>query len=115
MCAAPWWTWSANIFGLVLAAFCARCKHSTGGVPVHCPGVSSTNESSKDLGPYPSGATISMVGYANFHQDCIDAALTPFMQYLPFLMLLQAGSCNENSRRVFIIFGKDLRISKLNL
>ena len=63
--------------------------------------MSSTNESSKDLGPYPSGATISMVGYANFHQDCIDAALTPFMQYLPFLMLLQAGSWQPKFAKSF--------------
>ena len=31
-----------------------------------------------------------MVNFANFHQDCIDSSLTPFMQYLPFVMLLQA-------------------------
>ena len=48
------------------------------------------NESSKDLGAYPSGATISMVSFANFHQNCIDSAMTPFMQYLPFVMLIQA-------------------------
>ena len=51
-----------------------------------------TNDSEKDLGPYPAGAQVGMVNYANFHQDCIDSALTPFMQYLPFLMLLQAVS-----------------------
>ena len=31
-----------------------------------------------------------MVNYANFHQSCIDTALTPFMQYLPFVLLVQA-------------------------
>lgn len=31
-----------------------------------------------------------MVNFANFHQSCIDTALTPFMQYLPFILLLQA-------------------------
>ena len=33
-----------------------------------------------------------MVNYANFHQSCIDSALTTFMQYLPFVLLLQAVS-----------------------
>ena len=31
-----------------------------------------------------------MVNYANFNQRCVDEAMTPFMQYLPFIMLLQA-------------------------
>ena len=33
-----------------------------------------------------------MVAYANFNQHCVDQALTEFMQYLPFIMLLQAVS-----------------------
>jgi hypothetical protein len=42
------------------------------------------------MGPYPSGATKALVDYANQNQDCSDAALTGFMQYLPFFLLLQA-------------------------
>ena len=42
-----------------------------------------------DLGPYPSGATLSIVNYANFNQRCVDAAMTAFMQYLPFILFLQ--------------------------
>ena len=33
-----------------------------------------------------------MVNYANFNQACVDTAMTPFMQYLPFILLLQAVS-----------------------
>ena len=55
-------------------------------------GVSSNNASSKDLGPYPAGATLSLVNFANFNQDCIDVALTLYMQYLPFVLLIQAVS-----------------------
>ena len=54
--------------------------------------MKSSNDTDKDLGPYPGGATISMVNYANFNQDCVDTAMTPFMQYLPFILLLQAVS-----------------------
>ena len=31
-----------------------------------------------------------MVSYANVNQRCIDASLTPFMQYLPYLLTLEA-------------------------
>ena len=43
-----------------------------------------------NLGPYPSGGTISIVNYANFNQECVNAAMTGFMQYIPFILLLQA-------------------------
>ena len=44
------------------------------------------------LGPYPDKSAPAMVAYANFNQHCVDQALTEFMQYLPFIMLLQAVS-----------------------
>ena len=44
----------------------------------------------ENLGPYPSGATLSIVNYANFNQECVDKAMTPFMQYLPFILFLEA-------------------------
>jgi hypothetical protein len=43
----------------------------------------------KDLGPYPSGGTITMVNYANFNKKCVDSSLTMFMQYSPFLLLME--------------------------
>ena len=52
----------------------------------------SHNASTKDLGPYPSGSTNTLIQYANHHQGCADSALTVFMQYLPFVLLLQAVS-----------------------
>jgi hypothetical protein len=51
--------------------------------------VTSQNHSLKDLGPYPSGGTITMVNYANFNKKCVDSALTMFMQYSPFLLLME--------------------------
>ena len=44
----------------------------------------------ENLGPYPSGGTISIVNYANFNQECVNTAMTGFMQYIPFILLLQA-------------------------
>ena len=54
------------------------------------PGVGHNASKDEDLGPYPSGSTNTLVNYANHNQACSDAALTPFMQYLPFVLLLQA-------------------------
>ena len=36
------------------------------------------------------GAFTTLVNYANFHPTCTGAALTMFLQYLPFILLLQA-------------------------
>ena len=44
----------------------------------------------KDLGPYPGGSAWSMVDYGNQNRICRNASMTLFMQYLPFLMLVQA-------------------------
>ena len=43
-----------------------------------------------NLGPYPAGGTVSLVNYANFNQECVNTAMTGFMQYIPFVLLLQA-------------------------
>ena len=49
------------------------------------------NESQdEDLGPYPSGSTNMLITYANHNKACSEAALTEFLQYLPFILLLQA-------------------------
>ena len=55
-------------------------------------GVKGPNTTTKydDLGPYPSGGTLSIISYANFNQNCVDQAMTPFMQYLPFILFIQA-------------------------
>ena len=44
----------------------------------------------ENLGPYPEGATLSIVNYANFNQNCVNSAMTGFMQYLPFVMFIEA-------------------------
>ena len=51
---------------------------------------SSNGTKYEDLGPYPSGATLSIINYANFNQNCVDKAMTPFMQYLPFILFIEA-------------------------
>ena len=39
----------------------------------------------------PMGAaTMSVVQFANYNQECADAALTTFIQYLGFILLIQA-------------------------
>lgn len=52
-------------------------------------GVRHNNETLEDLGPYAGGGTIGMINYAQTDQRCIREVFTPFMEYLPYLMLLQ--------------------------
>ena len=42
-----------------------------------------------ELFPFPSSATVSMINYANFNQNCVDACLTKFLQYCPFIILIE--------------------------
>jgi hypothetical protein len=41
------------------------------------------------LNPYPSGGGSYLVNYAQHNEHCIEKVETPFMIYLPFIMLLQ--------------------------
>ena len=54
------------------------------------PGVKHNTSQDEDLGPYPSGSTNQLITYANHNKACSEAALTEFLQYLPFILLLQA-------------------------
>jgi len=66
---------------------------SLGSGPIVCfltEGVSDQNKTVKLDVPPPAMA--SLVNYANFHQGCAEASLTLFMQYLPFVFLLQAAA-----------------------
>lgn len=58
--------------------------------PTTIPGVKHNTSQDEDLGPYPSGSTNQLVTYANHNKACSEAALTEFLQYLPFVLLLQA-------------------------
>ena len=48
-----------------------------------------SNETGKDLGPYPKFSGYSMYPYANFNDECVDVVLSGYMQYLPFILLAQ--------------------------
>ena len=55
-------------------------------------GVTNTNKSITSFGnlsPYPSGAAISMVNYAQMNYECIRKVYTLFAEYLPYVMLIQ--------------------------
>ena len=39
--------------------------------------------------PYAEGGTLGMLGYAETEQGCIRAVFSPFMEYLPYIMLMQ--------------------------
>ena len=55
-------------------------------------GVTNTNKSLislGDLSPYPSGAAISMVNYAQINYECIRTVYTLFAEYLPYVMLIE--------------------------
>ena len=47
------------------------------------------NKTINDLGPYPSGGTLGLLNFANTESKCIKAVFNPFMEYLPYIMLLQ--------------------------
>ena len=47
------------------------------------------NGTQGSLLPYGEGGTLGMIGYAQTEESCIRAVFTPFMEYLPYIMLLQ--------------------------
>lgn len=47
------------------------------------------NQTVVDLGPYTAGGTIGIVNYANSERSCIRQLFSVFMEYLPFILLLQ--------------------------
>ena len=63
----------------------------SGDITCFLTGVENSTHHGGELGPFPASMGYPMVGYANFHKDCIDSVLTPFYQYLPYSMLLQVG------------------------
>jgi hypothetical protein len=48
-----------------------------------------TNATLGSVFPYPSTDTYSMVDYAHFNKDCVEQTLTLFLQFVPFILLLQ--------------------------
>ncbi len=50
-----------------------------------------TNASLGSVFPYPSMDTYSMVDYAHFNNNCVDQTLSLFLQFVPFILLLQVG------------------------
>ncbi|TRY63902.1 hypothetical protein TCAL_14320 [Tigriopus californicus] len=47
------------------------------------------NQTVVDLGPYSAGGTIGIINYANSERACIRRLFSIFMEYLPFILLLQ--------------------------
>ena len=47
------------------------------------------NKTELDLGPYPSGGTLGLLNYAQTEEPCIRAVFSVYMEYLPYIMLLQ--------------------------
>ncbi len=52
-------------------------------------GVEVSGNKTINLGPYPSGGTVAMVNYAQREEPCIREVFTIYMEYLPYIMLLQ--------------------------
>ena len=61
----------------------------SGDITCFLTGVENSSQHGGELGPFPGSMGYPMVGYANYHKECIDSVLTPFYQYLPYAMLLQ--------------------------
>ena len=41
------------------------------------------------LDPYPAGSAIGFINYASTDEACIRKVFTPFMEHMPFILLLQ--------------------------
>ena len=52
-------------------------------------GVESEHSNPGTLDPYPSGSAMGFINYASTDPACIQAVFTPFMEYLPYIMLVQ--------------------------
>ena len=44
------------------------------------------------LFPYPSSIAVALTNYANFHEDCVNASVTIFMQWAPYVILIEVIS-----------------------
>ena len=44
------------------------------------------------LFPYPSSLVVPLVNYANFNEKCVDVCLTLFLQYSPYILLIQVDT-----------------------
>lgn len=70
-------------------ALSVRLLDTVGSGDLQCMIVGVENATQASLGPYPAGGTLGLINYAQTEQKCIDAALSPFRQHLPFIMLMQ--------------------------
>ena len=55
-----------------------------------CAGIQYNGTTTLGIDPYPGGGTLGMLGYAQNDEGCIRSILSPFMDYLPFVLLMQA-------------------------
>jgi hypothetical protein len=62
---------------------------SSGDVVCMLLGVRYNDTLQSDLGPYPSGGTFGMLHYAQTDPICIRSVYSEFMEYLPFILLLE--------------------------
>jgi hypothetical protein len=62
---------------------------SSGDVVCMIVGVRNNHTLEKNLGPYPSGGTAGMLNYAQTDPLCIREVLSEFMEYLPYILLLE--------------------------
>lgn len=53
-----------------------------------CIMVGVLNATDGSITPYASGGTLGMINYAQTEESCIRAILTPFIEFLPYIMLL---------------------------
>ena len=66
-----------------------RLLTTLGSGDLMCIIIGVENDTSTGLGPYVSGGTLGMINYAQTDEACIREVFSPFMEYLPYIMLLQ--------------------------
>ena len=52
-------------------------------------GVDAEHSNPGTLDPYPSGSAMGFINYASTDPACIKSVFSPFMEYLPYIMLVQ--------------------------
>ena len=52
-------------------------------------GVAGEDSKPGSLDPYPSGSAMGFINYASTDPACIKSVFSPFMEYLPYIMLVQ--------------------------
>ena len=80
-------------FQVAIGAIClsVRLLSTLGSGDLNCIilAVEYENKSHSDLANYSAGGTLGLINYANVHPECISSVFNWYLEYLPYIMLIQ--------------------------